>query len=291
MSDSANSRHSGDLPGNCVLITGATKGIGLATARLFHEHGFAVAAAGRDLESIRPLEGPRFLPVYMDVTDHDSVATAVEAATAKFGSVAVLVNNAGVGFHGPIDSVATAELREQFEVNVFGVHRVTAAVLPHIPKGGRIINISSAAGRVSLPHMGPYCASKFALEALSDAMRVELRPREIRVVLIEPGPVATAFGENSERDRRLLREKLDLENPDGTAVKARRRSEELQRRWRRNLDFFRCEPEKVATVVFRAATARRPKARYRITLPAWGAELGRLLPSSLFDRLAARATR
>lgn len=266
-------------PTRCVLVTGATKGIGLATAKYFHSRGFSVAAAGRDLESLRPIAGESFLPVYMDVTDSDSVRDAAEEILEKLGPPGIVVNNAGVGFPGPLECLTTEELREQFEVNVFGAHRVTTTFLPWMPKpGGRIVNVSSAAGRISLPNMGAYCASKFALEALSDALRLELRPSGLHVVVVEPGPISTSFGETSRRHLEAVRKRLKIQDTGRAAEVARRDS-----RRQKSLDRFRRPPEAVAAVIYRAATSPRPRRRYRVTLPAWGAELARVLPSSITD--------
>lgn len=272
-----------------VFITGATKGIGRATAEYFHERGFGVAAAGRSLESISGLQDERFLPIECDVTDEESVTSAVRQAHSALGPVEILVNNAGFGIPAPVDAIDADELVGLFDVNVFGVHRVIRAALPDMKRlgRGRIVNVSSAAGRIVTPNLGAYCASKFALEALSDALRMELRPAGIKVAIVEPGPIATSFGERSDSELRKVTKRLEKDDPERAAELSSYTQGSVSA-----VDRFRKDADSVARAIYAAATAADPKARYRITLPAWAAEFGRILPARITDaalvRFAAR---
>ncbi len=271
-----------------VFITGATRGIGRATAEYFRSRGFAVAATGRDLSSIEHLQDENFLAIECDVTDESSVMRAVERAREALGPIATVVNNAGFGIPAPVDAISTAELVELFDVNVFGAHRVVRATLGDMRAlgKGRIVNVSSAAGRIVTPNLGAYCASKYALEALSDAMRLELRDFGISVCLVEPGPIATSFGERSRRELERVTRRLREEDPERADAVGR-----YQEGSSSALDLFRKDAESVARVIFRAATEARPKARYRVTLPAWAAEVGRLLPTRIADAAMGRFAR
>jgi NAD(P)-dependent dehydrogenase (short-subunit alcohol dehydrogenase family) len=186
-----------------VLVTGASSGIGRETAIELARRGHHVIAAARRHHALQQLEPLGIDVVPMDVTDHDSVVTAsrrVDELTAGHG-VDVLVNNAGHALFGPVETLTDTEIRRQFDINVFGLLDVTRAVLPAMrARGrGRIINISSMVGRVALPGAGGYSASKFALEALSDALRMELSSFGVSVVLVEPGFVATELLAASHR--------------------------------------------------------------------------------------------
>ncbi len=184
-----------------VLITGGTDGLGRAAALLLAEQGYRVFAAGRSTEKRAALDllaGERQLPLEtteMDVCDDTSVERAVAEVRATAGSIDVLVNNAGVGYMAVMEEIQMEHLRQQFETNFFGAVRVTQAVLPEMRarRRGRIVNISSAAGKVALPLFGPYSGSKFALEGMTDALRLEVYPFGIDVVLIEPGYIRTGF--------------------------------------------------------------------------------------------------
>jgi NAD(P)-dependent dehydrogenase (short-subunit alcohol dehydrogenase family) len=264
----------------CVFITGATKGIGKATAELFYSRGFLVGAAGRSLDSISPLADDRFLPVHCDVADRESVTSAVQAVRDAFGPIEIVVNNAGFGIPAPVDAIATEELADLFDVNVLGAHRVVRETVGDMKRlrRGRIVNVSSAAGRIVTPSLGAYCASKFALEALSDAMRMELRPYGIRVSIIEPGPIDTSFNERAQAELDKVTERLSHEDPDRAGEVSR-----YVKGGRNLLGRFRKDAESVARAIYAAATAPNPKARYRITLPAWAAEFGRILPAAATD--------
>src|SRR5262245_25743747 len=180
-----------------VLITGCSSGIGRAAAARLHQAGLRVYATARRAEAIADLAGQGITTLALDVTDETSMAEAVAAVEADAGAVGTLINNAGYGLYGPVEQVPMAEIRRQFETNFFGLVRLTQLVLPGMRRGGggRILNVSSMGGRVTLPGGAFYHASKYAVEALSDALRMEVAQFGIDVVLIEPGPVRTPWND------------------------------------------------------------------------------------------------
>ena len=183
-----------------IVITGATAGIGRASAILLARKGHRVFAAGRNSEVLEELDNEyeHITPVSLDVTDPDSIAAAASAVSAALDgrSPDVLVNNAGYAVVGPLEAISDEEWVRQYETNVLGLVRVTRAFLPGMRERhqGRIVNVSSVAGRVTLPFFGPYNSSKHAVESISDSLRHELRPHGISVVVVEPGAVKTRFG-------------------------------------------------------------------------------------------------
>src|SRR3954452_2042856 len=183
-------------PSKAVLITGCSSGIGRATAKRLAGGGHAVYATARRLESIADLEGPRCKTLALDVTDEASMAAAVKAVEEAEGAVGVLVNNAGYSQSGAVESVPMDAVRRQFETNVFGLVRMCQLVLPGMraQHWGRIINISSMGGKVVFPGGGFYHGTKFAVEAISDALRFEVKGFGVDVVIIEPGLIKTEFG-------------------------------------------------------------------------------------------------
>jgi len=182
--------------GKVALVTGASSGFGLAIARALHAQGWCVYAASRTPQATGGNDG--FHTIALDVTCDGSVARAVEAVLAGQGRIDALVNNAGVGYAGALEDTTLDEARAQFDTNFFGMHRLCRAVLPAMRArgAGRIINMSSLGGLVSVPFQGFYCASKFAVEAYTEALRMELRPFGISVSMIEPGDFATGFTGN-----------------------------------------------------------------------------------------------
>ena len=195
------------LKGKVVVVTGASSGIGEATARILARQGAAVVLAARAEEKLRFLardiraSGGLALAVKADTTDGASIKAMVERTVGEFDSLDILVNNAGLGLTGRVAELHPSDLRYLFEVNVFGPLHCVQAALPHMPRGGRIINVSSVLGKSAVPKVGGYCASKFALNALSDALRVEIVGRGITVTSVYPGTTRTAFRENSRRTK------------------------------------------------------------------------------------------
>jgi short-subunit dehydrogenase len=272
-----------------VLVTGATSGIGRATALRFAALGHRViAAARRDGalgELVREAAG---LPgavhaVRLDLT----CATSLEAARREVdvltdgAGVDVLVNNAGFGVVGPLLEIGDADLRRQFETNVFGLMALTRALVPAMVRrrSGRVVNVSSIGGRVTFPFMGAYNATKYALESLSDALRNELAPFGIRVVLVEPGPIRTEFNEVA------MRSLASVQSDASPYAAAYARAAEMDARTRR----MGAAPGVVVRAIERAALGRRPRARY--VVPFSSAVLLavlRVLPTRLVDAVMRR---
>jgi len=189
------------------LVTGSSSGIGRAIAREAAAVGHRVFASARNPEDLAELSRPGVLePIALDVTDAPSVTRALDTVRDRAGRLDVLVNNAGWGQMGAVEDVSIERWRALFEVNVFGLLRVTQAALPLMRSGGggSIVNIGSIAGRISYPFGGAYCASKFAVEAISDALRLEVERFGIRVVLIEPGPIESRFAQRAEAEVQSL---------------------------------------------------------------------------------------
>ena len=195
------------LKGKTAVVTGASSGIGEATARTLAARGASVVLAARDLEKLEGLareilaSGGRVVAVKADVADRGSVEALVARAVAEFGSLDILVNNAGLGLSGRVAEVRAEDLRYVYEVNVIGPLNCIQVGLPHMRRGGRIINVSSVVGKRAIPKVGGYCSSKFALNALSDSLRVEVAERGITVTSVYPGTTRTAFRDNSRRTK------------------------------------------------------------------------------------------
>ncbi|MFD4506570.1 oxidoreductase, partial [Streptomyces sp. NPDC058457] len=179
-----------------ALVTGASSGIGEATALKLQSLGYTVYAAARRTDRLQKLADRGIRPLAMDVTSDDSMQAGVARIVAETGRIDVLVNNAGYGSYGAIEDVPLSEGRYQFEVNVFGAMRLAQLALPHMRarKSGTIINVTSMGGKIHTPLGGWYHGTKFALEALSDCLRLETKPFGIDVVIIEPGGIATEWG-------------------------------------------------------------------------------------------------
>ena len=195
------------LEGKTAVVTGASSGIGEATARTLAARGVSVVLAARDLEKLEVLvreilaSGGRALAVRTDVADRESVEALVTRTVGEFGSLDILVNNAGLGLSGRVAEVRAEDLRYVFEVNVIGPLNCIQAALPHMRRGGRIINVSSVVGKRAIPKVGGYCSSKFALNALSDSLRVEIADLGVTVTSVYPGTTRTAFRDNSRRTK------------------------------------------------------------------------------------------
>src|ERR671932_1257998 len=195
------------LKGKVAVVTGASSGIGEATARELAARGAAVVLAARaahkleDLEAEISASGGRALAVQTDVSDRASVEAMVGKTVEAFGALDILVNNAGLGLSGRVAELRLEDMRHVFETNTVGPLNCIQAALPHMMSGGGIINVSAVVGKRSVPKVGGYCATKFALNALSDALRVEIAERGITVTSVYPGTTRTAFRENSRRTK------------------------------------------------------------------------------------------
>ncbi len=272
-----------------VLITGASTGIGRACAEQLDGLGFIVLAGVRkpsDADALRAAGSERLRPVTLDVTDPDSIAAATDTVelAAPLG-LAGLVNNAGVALGGPVELVPLEEWREQLEVNLIGAVAVTQAMLPALRRGrGRIVNVTSIGGRLATPFLGPYNASKFALEAVNDALRGELRQFGVEVVAIEPGAVATPIWDKA---RRTADEFTARASSDGLDLY--RSGIDATRKAIADSERAGIPPQQVASEVARALTARRPRTHYVIGRDArTRLLLSKLLPTRAMDRLVAR---
>ncbi len=269
-----------------MLITGCSTGIGAASARVLRDAGWQVIPTARREEDLEQLRADGFTPVQLDLTDAESVPAAASAALELAGgSLGGLVNNAGFAQAGALEDVERDALRRQFEVNVFGMHQLTRCCLPIFRKQGwgRIINVSSVLGRVSSPMLGCYCASKYAMEALSDALRIELLKSGIWVSLIEPGPIISAFRRTAAN---ILVERVDTESArygEKYEAEAERRRKQVKRP-----NLITRPPEDVATRILHALESRHPRRRYKVTIPAHlGDFIARFVPPCLTDRLQA----
>lgn len=268
-----------------VLITGCSSGIGRAAARLLREKGWTVWPTARKPGDLEDLRRQGFDPISLDMADSASVQQAAAAALQRGeGPVGALVNNAGFGQPGAIEDLSRDVMRAQFEVNVLGLQELTNLLIPAFRKQGygRIVNISSVLGKISIPFMGMYAASKHALEAMSDSLRVELWNSGVAVSIIEPGPIETAFRKNAfERGR----DTLDLARTS-FATEYESQARQKVARGFKSADPFTAGPEAVARVIQHALESRHPRARYPVTLTARvGIGIGRWLPAWLTDRL------
>ncbi len=264
--------------GPVALVTGTSSGIGRATALLLARFGYRVFATVRTPEAEESLQREAAgLPLEVlraDVSDEGAVTGLARELLARAGRIDVLVNNAGYALLGAIEDLQPEAVRRQFQVNVFAPLQLARAVLPTMraQRSGTIVNVSSLAGRVSLPLMGSYCASKFALEAFTDALRVEAKPFGVRAVLVEPGPVATEF------DRAAVaasREILAADSPFHPVY------EEYVADF---APYGAATADQVARTILRAARARRPRSRYRVRVrEALLAGLIQVIPKGAMD--------
>jgi NAD(P)-dependent dehydrogenase (short-subunit alcohol dehydrogenase family) len=273
------------LQGSVALVTGAFGGIGQATALKLAAAGWTVYASGRDLAKSTPLvaqaraAGLQITPIVLDVTDERSVEAAISQIAQEAGRLDVLVNNAGSGVFGAVTEFSSAQIRQLFETNVIGMVATSRAALPlmHRNGQGRIINISSVLGRLVLPATGVYAASKFALEALSDAMRQEfsLLGPQFKVIVIEPPFIKTGIADHASaadpnEERASLYGTLNAQAQQYLTTQTEQAP----------------GPEVVAEVVLKAATARKPKARYGVTATVpFLLALRTLTPDGLFDSI------
>lgn len=266
-----------------VLLTGASSGIGYDVAPLLVRYGYTVYGAARRVEKIEELASEGVKALSMDVTDEASMEAAVQQVIDAEGRIDVLINNAGYGFYGAIEDVPIDKARRQFEVNLFGLARLTQLVLPHMRAQGRgrILNISSMAGRITMPLGAWYHATKYALEAFSDALRMEVEEFGIDVVIIEPGGIKTPWG-------LIAADYLEESSRNGVyAAQAQHVAANMRKLYSPSSSLS--EPKVISRTILRALEARRPKTRY---LVGFGAKpsvfLHTVLPDRLFDKVARR---
>ena len=247
-----------------VLITGCSSGIGRATALRLAKSGWSVYATARRPETIADLKDAGCQTLALDVTDEGSMRSAVDAVEQAEGAVGVLVNNAGYSQSGAIETVPLEAVRRQFETNVFGLVRLTQMVLPQMRsrRFGKIVNLGSVGGRVVFPGGGQYHATKHALEAISDALRFELRGFGIDVILLEPGLITTEFGEAATASMTGITSSQDdpyarFNATVGAVTKGAYDSPMIR--------LIGAGPERIAKVIERSITRRRPPARITIT--------------------------
>lgn len=277
-----------DNDARIVLITGCSSGIGACLAQgIGRRRGYRVLATARRQEDVERLRASGLESLPLDLSDSGSISIAVEAALETGGGrIDVLINNAGYAQPGALEDLSRDALREQFEVNVLGTHDLTVRVLPAMRRQGhgRIVQISSVLGLICLPFRGAYCASKHALEALSDTLRLELRGTNIYVSLIEPGPIASRFRDNAAGW--FIRRVREDESPHREAYAAVRRRLDGGKP-----DPFTLPPEAVLEKVLCAMEQKRPRARYPVTVPSRVlGPLKRVVPDRLFDALLAHIT-
>jgi NAD(P)-dependent dehydrogenase (short-subunit alcohol dehydrogenase family) len=267
------------------LVTGASSGIGRATALLLDRNGFQVFAGVRRSEhgeALRQQASDRLTPILLDVTDPHSIEVAARTVSDALGgrALAGLVNNAGIDIAGPLETASIADARLQFEVNVIGLLAVTQAFLPLLRQSkGRIVNIGSVLGRLAIPLMGAYSATKFALEGLTDAFRIELLPWGIHVSLIEPGPVATPLWSKTHLLAGMNEERGAAGMLYATANAAAQAA--FTKFGRDGIS-----PDQVAAKVFEALTSPNPKTRYLVGRDAKALSwLAALVPDRIRDRM------
>ena len=270
-----------------VVVTGASTGIGAACALDCAGRGMTVFAGVRDPragEALAAKGGPSLIPVTLDVTDEPSIARSVEAVQLVLGEKGLggLVNNAGIVVGSPLEVIPLSHLRKQLEVNVIGQIAVTQAFLPLLRRGrGRIVNMGSIAGRGTIPLLGPYSASKYALEALTDALRMELQPWGIQVSIIEPGAIATPIWEKSAKEAEGLEASVSAEAKALYGEAVIRIREAIAQAAQRAI-----APDAVVRAVHHALTASRPRTRYLVgsdaKLRAW---MVKWLPDRIQDTL------
>lgn len=266
-----------------VLVTGASSGIGRATARLFATQGYITYATARRPETFAELQALGCHTAQIDVTDEQSMIAALQEIEASHGGVDILVNNAGYAQGGPLEELSMLELRHQFEVNVFGLLRMSQLVLPRMRRQGwgRIINVSSVGGEVSMPGAGAYTMSKYALESLADTLRFEVSRFGVDVISIQPGSVATDFGNAGARS-------FSPGKPDSPYAKFRENLVNGVLGGGADSAPSGMPPEQVARTILRAASAAHPRTRYKVGLLAKMLPLvRRLLPDRLWDRVLA----
>ena len=262
-----------------VLITGATSGIGYSTAELFLKHNWTVIATGRNRNSLEKLSSLGAHTMILDVTNEKDIDTVFNDIELKFSRLDVLVNNAGYGQFGSIEETDDKSARKQFDTNVFGLAAVTRRFLPLMRKyrTGRIINVSSIAGRISIPCGGWYAGSKHAVEAISDALRWEVKQFGIKVIVIQPGPIKTGFSTTVKNQMAVKSENSPYDEILKAVLNAGNKSSGGK-------------VESCAKTIYKAASSKRPKIRYILTKEAWLIKIILFtLPQRLIDNIIHRA--
>jgi NAD(P)-dependent dehydrogenase (short-subunit alcohol dehydrogenase family) len=265
-----------------ALVTGGSSGIGEQTALQLQDAGFTVYAVARRVERMQSLVERGITAFAMDVTDDATMVAGVERILEDHGRVDVLVNNAGYGSYGAVEDVPIDEARRQFDVNVFGLARLTQLVLPAMraQRSGRVVNISSIGGKFYEPFGAWYHATKFAVEGFSDSLRMELKPFGIDVVLIEPGPILTEWSA-------IARDSLLERSGDTAYARHARRAHQVLARFDR--PGRASTPEAVARKIVKAATVQHPAARYPVGKGARMITTSRdLTPDRIFDQVVSR---
>lgn len=275
-----------------VLVTGASTGIGESTALRLDAEGFRVFAGVRkesDGERLRARGSARLQVLHpLDVTDSEQIAKAARTVTEELGGepLSGIVNNAGIELGGPLETISIDDLRRQLEVNSVAPVAVAQAFLPALRAGGgRIVNISSIVGRVAQPFVGPYVASKFAIEGITDVLRLELRQWGIEVVAIEPGTISTPIWDKGSSQVTDGLEQMTPEQRQLYGARLAKMEKVLAKQNERG-----APPEKVADAVLEALTAAKPKPRYLVGDARVLLALKTLLPTALLDRLFTRLT-
>jgi len=274
--------------GRSVLVTGCSGGIGECVVRGLQDRGYRVFAAARRREDVDRLAADGLDAVQLDVCNSSSIENALDAVLERSGGTLYgLFNNAGYGQPGAVEDLDRDVLRAQFETNLFGLHELSTRVIPVMRRRaeGRIINNSSVLGLVAMKYRGAYCASKFALEGLTDALRLELHGSGIHVSLIEPGPVRSGFRRNAQAAFRR--------NIDAAASAHREIYAAVERRLAGSGDAapFTLGPEAVLKKVIHALESPSPKARYYVTFPTYlFGVLRRVLPTSMLDYVLLKAS-
>ena len=268
-----------------ILLTGASSGIGYQTAESLAKEGHVVYGAARRIEKMETLKQFGVKPMYLDVTYEESIKSAIDTIIGNEGRIDVLINNAGYGSYGAIEDVEISEAKMQFEVNLFGLARLVQLVLPHMrkQKSGRIINVSSMGGRLTTYFGAWYHATKYALEAFSDALRMEVSDFGIDVSLIEPGGIKTDWGI-------IAADKLANSAKGGAYEKeASKTAEGMKKQYSGNM---LSNPIVITKAISKAVNSNRPKARYLIGFMAKPLVfLHTILPARVFDKIMKSASK
>jgi len=262
-----------------ALVTGASSGIGKSTVEALLAEGARVYAAARRVDRMKDLEGKGAVALPLDITDDASIAAALDAVARDGASVDILVNNAGYGSYGALEDVPLEEGRRQFDVNIFGLARLTQLVIPAMRERGwgRIVNISSIGGKIYTPFGAWYHATKHALEGLTDALRLEVEPFGIHPVIIEPGGITTEWGE-------IAAENLRKTSGSGAYAEAAGKTADGMARMYGSGRLS--SPDVIARVILKAVTAKRPRTRYaKGSLSGLSLFMRRWTSDRMFDRI------